>query len=268
MTSLRFLGTGWSHGVPVIGCDCPVCRTPLPRNIRRRPSVHIEHGPLSVVIDTGPDFRDQVLSFGLRHLDAVFITHQHADHVMGLDDVRRFTWTRESPLPVYADPDTLTRLRMLYPYVAPRRTAAAAAVPQVEFRPWTGTQNIGPLRFRSFPVPHGPLPCFGVRIDAPDGSIGYVPDCSSLPDAIIDILAGVDIMILNALRDTPHPSHLTLERSLYYLARISAPRSYLTHMGCPLDYYQLNDTLPPGVEMAWDGLQLHLTGQPVPHSSL
>ncbi len=257
MTALRFLGTGWSHGVPMIACSCPVCLGARPRNLRRRPSLLLEHNDLRIVIDTGPDFREQALTFGLHRLDAVFFTHSHADHVMGFDDVRRLTWCREAPLPVYADPFTRERLLTLYPYVSHQRVPGIA-VPRVSFLPWESPISIAGLRLSPIPVPHGPHPCLGIRIDSPDGSAGYVPDCSDLPKEALDRFRGVDLMILNALRDTPHPSHLTLERSLRLLRDIAAPRSFLTHMGCALDYYHLNPLLPPGIEMAWDGLHLPL----------
>ena len=145
MTRVRFLGCGWSHGVPVIGCTCEVCSNPHPRNRRRRPSIQLISGDVSVVVDVGPDFRDQALTFGIRHLDAVFITHAHADHVMGLDDIRRYTWERSSPLGIYADPDTRTRLQELLPYAAKHR-APGRGVPQIEFESWSTPVSVGPLK--------------------------------------------------------------------------------------------------------------------------
>lgn len=257
MTRLRFLGTGWSHGVPVIGCDCPVCSGRNTRNIRRRPSVQLLDDTASVVIDVGPDFRDQALSFGIDSLDAVFITHSHADHVMGLDDVRRFTWTRREPLPVWAEPSVRKRLERLYPYVAERRTPALA-VPRIHFRDWLEPVTVGALRFTAFPVPHGNLPCAGVRIDTSRGSIGYVPDCSDLPPEALKMLEGVEVMILNALRFHPHPSHLTFDRSREWLEQIGAPRSFFTHMGCPIDYEAVQPTLPDGLDLAYDGLDVEV----------
>lgn len=257
MTSFRFFGTGWSHGVPTIGCDCEVCRNAHPKNIRRRPSVHVSCGDISVVIDVGPDFRDQVLTFGLSHLDGVLITHAHADHVMGLDDIRRFTWQRDSPLDLYAAPQTLTRLQELLPYAAPSRSPGKA-VPQLTFNQWTDPVTFGPLTFTPFPVPHGDLECMGIRIDTPEGAIGYVPDCSDLPAEIRSHLRELDVMVLNALRLTPHPNHLTLDRSRELLEEIGAERSLFTHMGCPIDYLKVSPTLPPHLELAYDGLEIVL----------
>jgi phosphoribosyl 1,2-cyclic phosphate phosphodiesterase len=257
MMKLRFLGTGWSHGVPAIGCDCAVCTGNHPRNRRRRASVQLMDGDVSVVVDVGPDFRDQALTFGINTLDAVFITHQHADHVMGLDDVRRFSWLRGDALPVWAERSVLKRLEELYPYATPQ-LHAGKGVPLIDFSIWTATVKVGGMNFTPFAVPHGAIPCFGVRIDGPGGSIGYVPDCSGLPAAALGVLQGVDVMILNALRITPHPSHLSLAQSLGYLEKVGAPQSYITHMGCPLDYVRENPDLPEGIEMAWDGLVIQI----------
>ncbi|MEX2607086.1 MAG: MBL fold metallo-hydrolase [Kiritimatiellia bacterium] len=257
MTRLRFLGTGWSHGVPTLGCDCPVCTEALPRNRRLRASILLSDTSHTVVIDVGPDFREQALRANIQQLDAVFVTHQHSDHTMGLDDLRRFTWARKEPLPVWADPDTRDRLKVVYPYAAASRRPGQA-VPLVEFNSWTQPVTIGTMRFTSFPVPHGNLPCYGVRIDTPEGKIGYVPDCSDLPPEAMDHLRDLDIMILNAMRDTPHPSHLSFDQSRDCLKAIASKRSFFTHMGCSLNYHRLQPTLPDGLEMAWDGMEVEL----------
>ena len=255
--SARFLGTGWSHGVPMIGCNCEVCTTRHPRNIRRRPALQLQHHDLSIIIDTGPDFRDQVLTFGIHRVDAVFFTHEHSDHVMGFDDVRRFTWHRDTPMPVYAAPPTLTRLQSVYSYVSPVRVPGKA-VPKVAFLPWSTPVTLGPFRLQPFEVPHGDLPCRGIRIETDTHTLGYVPDCADLPPDSLAHLRGVDTMVLNALRHAPHPAHLTLERSLELLHQIGAPQSFLTHMGCDFDYPTLNPALPHGISMAYDGLEILL----------
>lgn len=252
---LRFFGTGWSHGVPTLGCECRVCTEKFPRNVRLRSSVLLDDGVKKVVVDVGPDFRTQALSYNLRQLDAVLITHQHADHVMGLDDIRRFSWIQGKPLPVWAEASVLKRLMALYPYATPQ-IEPLKAVPLIKFSVWDSVLVVGEMSFTSFEVPHGSMPCLGIRIDGPQGSIGYVPDCSGLPDEALAVLEGVDVMILNALRLDPHPSHLSLEQSLGWLEQIGAPQSYLTHMGCPIDYTVHNPQLPAGVEMAWDGLEI------------
>lgn len=207
------------------------------------------------MIDVGPDFRDQALTFGIRQLDAVFITHQHADHVMGLDDIRRFTWQREERLPIWTEPQSIDRLKTLYPYVAQDRSPNKA-VPLVEFAPWAQPVQVGNWTLTPFPVPHGDLPCVGVEIQCGTQKIGYVPDASDLPPEAKARLQGCDVMILNALRHVPHPSHLTLEQSVALLQEVGATRSFVTHMGCPLDYHVIQRELPDRIEPAKDGLIL------------
>lgn len=257
MTRLVFLGTGWSHGVPMPGCGCPVCTEPSPQNRRLRASILLSDETRTVLVDVGPDFREQALRAGIRQLDAVFVTHQHSDHTMGLDDLRRFTWSREHPLPVWADPSARDRLKVVYPYAVTTRKPGQA-VPVVEFKSWTAPVAVAGMRFTPFPVPHGNLPCYGIRIDTPDGRIGYVPDCSDLPPDAMRELQDLDLMILNAMRDTPHPSHLTFDRSRELLESIAAKRSFFTHMGCSLNYHTLQPGLPDGIELAYDGLEVEL----------
>lgn len=266
---LRFLGTGWSHGVPMLACDCPVCTGGHPRNRRRRPSVQVLSGGLTTVIDTGPDFKDQALTFGITRLDAVFITHEHADHVMGLDDVRRFTWKRAEPLPIYADAATLERLRIVYPYVTEVRVPGKA-VPKIRFTLWDGPIEVAGVRYSRLDVPHAEnMSCCGVLLESGGMKTAYLPDCNDLPGAVMDRIRGAEVIILNALRHNPHPAHLTLERSLELLTDLKPKRGYLTHMGCDFDYPALNPQLPPGIEMAYDGLRigvsssLRQSGQPL-----
>ena len=260
MTRLQFLGTGWSHGVPAIGCTCSVCTDGHPRNQRKRPSIHVESDQASLIVDIGVDFRAQVLEFGITELDSLLITHAHADHVMGIDDLRRFTWQRPTPLPIYANGPTCERLRELLPY-ALHPEAVGNAVPQITLEEWESTQSFGDLAVTPFQVPHGGIPCSGMRFDTPHGSIGYVPDCNDLPPKAKEILSGVDVMILNALRITPHPNHLTLERSQELLKELNAPVSILTHLGCPIDYRLIQPTLPESFQLACDGMIVELTSK-------
>ncbi len=258
MNQIQFLGTGWSHGVPMIGCDCRVCRERKPENVRRRSSLRLtDTDSNTIVIDVGPDFRDQAITFGIEKLDAVMITHQHADHVMGLDDIRRFTWQQPGPLTIWVEPGSLDRMNTLYPYVAQERSPAKA-VPLVEFRAWQGPVRVGAWELIPHPVPHGDLPCVGVEIRCRAFRAGYVPDASGLPNDLIAHLQGVDVMILNALRHDPHPSHLSLEQSIELLKQIGATRSFVTHMGCPLDYHTLKTELPDRIEPAKDGLVIEV----------
>lgn len=266
---LCFLGTGWSHGVPTLACDCSVCRGNHPRNRRRRPSLQVSSGGLTTVIDTGPDFRDQAMTFGITRLDAVFITHEHADHVMGLDDVRRFSWQRTEPLPIYADAATLDRLRVVYPYVTEQRVPGKA-VPKIRFTRWEGPLEVAGVRYSRLEVPHADnMSCCGVLLEADGVRAAYIPDCSDLPAEVMDRIRGAEVIILNALRNLPHPAHLTLDRSIALLQALKPVRGFVTHLGCDFDYPQLNPLLPEGIEMAYDGLRIGVSssfrqsGQPL-----
>lgn len=251
-----FMGTGWSHGVPMLACDCRVCRGGHPRNRRRRPSFLVRSRGHVSVIDTGPDFRDQAFTFGIERLDAVFITHEHADHMMGLDDVRRFTWERSEPMPIYSDEVTLARLRVVYPYVTEMRVPGKA-VPKIRFTVWDRPVVLGGVEYSRLEVPHAEnMPCCGVLMRTGSARIAYIPDCSDLPAPVMDQLRGADCIMLNALRRNPHPAHLTLERSLELLSELKPVRGILTHMSCDLDYETLNPHLPEGIEMAFDGMRI------------
>jgi phosphoribosyl 1,2-cyclic phosphate phosphodiesterase len=216
----------------------------------------VRAGGLMMVIDTGPDFKDQALTFGIDRLDAVFITHEHSDHVMGMDDVRRFTWKREEPLPIYSDPHTLERLRIVYPYVSEVRIPGKA-VPRIRFKEWLEPVTFGGVQFTSLEVPHAEeMPCCGVLIESGDLRAAYLPDCNDVPASVMDRIRGSEVVMLNALRHRPHPAHLTLERSLELLQALKPKQGFLTHMGCDFDYAEMNPTLPPGIEMAYDGLRI------------
>jgi phosphoribosyl 1,2-cyclic phosphate phosphodiesterase len=263
---LLFLGTGTSVGVPMIGCDCAVCRSADPRNRRRRTSLHVQAGGAHAIVDTPPDFREQALANDLRRLDALLFTHAHADHIFGLDDVRRFnTIQGNMAVPVYASPETLRELRRVYTYVG-RVHRPGLYRPLVEFRAIAGPFQVLPLdaarsggaglRVVPFDVVHGGDRTLGFRIEADGRAVGYVPDCQALPESAVDALRGVDVMVLDALRYTPHPTHLTVTESLSLLRRIGAGRSYLIHLGHELDHHELEKTLPATVSVSYDGLRV------------
>ena len=251
---ITFLGTGTSSGVPVIACDCPVCASPDPRNKRRRTNLYVEAAGVHVVIDTPPDFREQALTFRIPRVDAVLITHSHADHIFGLDDIRRYNTIQESVIPVYASPASCRDLNRIFDYVHNDSLPAGTYRPEVDFLDVTGPFEIGPLRIRPLGVVHGVAETLGYRIDAGGQTLGYVPDCKRMPESVVEALAGVDVMILDALRHRPHVTHFTVAESLAVLQRIRARRSFLVHMCHDLDHEQTQQGLPPGVEVSYDGL--------------
>lgn len=254
---LTFSGTGTSHGIPMIACDCPVCRSGHPRNTRRRSSLWVRDGETSVVVDTPPDFREQALTFGLRSLSAVFYTHAHADHVFGFDDIRRFSSLQKTAIPVYAGPHTLDFLKRTFAYVM-KTPLKGTTLPHIDFRAIDDVATVGGITVRALPVEHGQTETFGYLFETTTARAAYVPDCHRFPDATRAQLGTLDVMILDALRDTPHPTHLTVDESVRLLQTIGARQSYITHLGHDLDHDAVSQRLPKGIACAYDGLVLDL----------
>ncbi len=250
---LTFLGTGTSTGVPTLGCRCEVCQSPDPRDNRTRPSVLLEFNGRAVVIDTSPDFRQQALRHGLGRLDAVAFTHDHADHILGLDDVRPYYLRDKVPIPIYADEHTMGSIRRVYKYIFDQDYpygGLAKLDPHIidgPFELWG--EKLIPLQ-----VFHGNLPVLGFRF----GSAAYVTDFSTIPGSTATQLEGLDVLILDALRREPHPSHSTVEQSLNWVERLKPRRAFFTHIAHELRHEATNATLPPTVRLAYDGLSLEI----------
>jgi phosphoribosyl 1,2-cyclic phosphate phosphodiesterase len=251
---ITFLGTGTSHGVPMIACDCLTCRSDDPRDTRLRPSIHLRMvDGASILVDAGPDLRQQALTHGIRHVDAIVFTHGHADHILGLDETRRFTGHRE-PLPCYADEPTLNDIRRMFAYVFDPATPMGGGLPRLDLRRVDGPFEIGSHRVVPVPLLHGTRPILGLRF----GSFAYLTDCSRIPDESWPLLHGLDAVVLDALRVRPHPTHFSLSEAVEAALRIAARRTYFTHMCHDLAHLQTNARLPDGIELAYDGLRLEL----------
>lgn len=252
---LLFLGTGTSVGVPMIGCDCPVCRSADPRNVRRRTSLYLTAGGAHILVDTPPDFREQALTFGLRRIDALLLTHAHFDHLFGFDDIRRFNTIQGHAMPVHASPETLREVQRVFPYVG-TTSRTGLYRPLAAFHPIEGPFHAGKVRVTPVAVEHGDAHTYGFRFDCNDRGAGYVPDCHFMSEAAVAAFRGVDVMVLDALRFRPHPNHLSVDESLGLLERIGAPRSFLIHLCHDLDHAALEAQLPAGVRVSHDGLRL------------
>jgi len=250
---VTFLGTGTSHGVPMIGCDCPTCTSDDSRDTRWRPSIHIEtDGGDAILIDTGPDLRAQALRFGVRRLDAILFTHGHADHILGLDEVRRFNALQHATMPCFGDAATLDDIRRMFAYVFDPATPRGGGLPQIVLFPIAGSFCIGRQEIVPIPIFHGARPILGFRF----GVFAYLTDCSLIPDAPFSLLDWVDVLVLDALRTRPHPTHFSLDEAVRVAGRIGARRTFFTHMCHDLAHAPTNARLPEGVELAYDGLVL------------
>lgn len=248
-----FLGTGTSHGIPMIGCHCVVCRSTDPKNRRRRCSLYVQADGKYLLFDTPPDLRDQVLTFGVERVDAVFITHQHADHIFGFDDTRRFSDLQQTHIPVYGSPDTIAAMRRKFDYVD-KPSHSFGGVPRVIFTEMLHPVDVGSARITPLPVLHGIELIYGFRIEADGKRLAYIPDCSEIPEEIFPLLENLDIMILDGLRPRRHATHFSIEECVTHLQRIQAKRSFLTHLTHDSDHATLQASLPDGIEVPWDGL--------------
>ncbi len=265
-------------GVPTLGCDCPVCHSTDPRDRRLRPSILLrwsnpapasnsathsrdqalaqadEH---SVLIDTGPDFREQALACDLRTLDAVLYTHSHADHILGLDDLRPLSYLHQDrtgePIPLFVSAETRAVMEHVFSYTFSQASTYSHRA-RVALREIGTGVTLGHLRFQPIRLLHGALEIVGWRF----GPVAYLTDVSAIPEASFDQLHGLDVLILSALRHKPHPSHATVAQAVQWAQRIGARQTWLTHISHDLGHQQTNSMLPSGIQLAWDGLTLEL----------
>jgi phosphoribosyl 1,2-cyclic phosphate phosphodiesterase len=259
MSALRLtvLGSGTSMGVPTLGCSCPVCRSEDPRDRRTRSSVLLSVDGRNVVIDTSPDFRTQALREKIGRLDAVVYTHGHADHILGLDDIRPFNIHQRSEIPLYAAPDTLAILRRTFAYIF--HPNGYSTLPMIRMQPIDGPFDpfgLADNKLNLIPIParHGPLDVLGFRL----GRLAYLTDFSVLPEESKPLLGDLDVLILDALRYTPHPMHSNVEQSLALVEELRPRRALFTHIAHELGHEATNKRLPESVSLAYDGLSFEV----------
>ncbi len=250
---ITFLGTGTSTGVPVIGCRCRVCTSTDPRNQRLRPSILLEWNDRGILVDSSSDFRQQALRHRIVRLDAVLYTHGHADHVMGLDDLRIYNFRQKADLPVYGSAGTLEHLRRTFWY-AFTETQEGGGKPRLDLRPVAGPFELFGVRVDPVPLWHGDLEVFGYRI----GKFAYCTDCNRIPPASMQALDALEVLVLDALRPTPHPTHFSLPETLALLAQLRPKVAYLIHMSHDIEHLETEATLPAGIHLAYDGLVLEI----------
>jgi phosphoribosyl 1,2-cyclic phosphate phosphodiesterase len=253
--TLTFLGTGTSMGVPTLGCDCAVCTSTDPHNRRTRPSIRLAYDNRTVLIDTGPDFHAQAIREGIRRVDAVLYTHGHADHVMGFDDLRPLSFHANGNLPIYADDPTAANIERIFEYTFRKEdrypTSARVQTHRIDMTPGAGFDLFGAC-FQRIPVTHGRQEITGYRF----GSAAYLTDMSDIPAVSVPFLQDLDILIVDALRHDPHPSHSHLQKSVDIVEQLKPKRAFFTHMGHDLDHQTTNAMLPPHIRLAHDGLQI------------
>ncbi len=254
---LLFLGTGTSHGVPVVGCDCPTCNSTDPRDRRTRCSVLLGLPEGHLLIDTPPDLRIQLLRERVGRIDAVAFTHEHADHTFGLDDLRIFPKYLGHDLPVYCNRPTEARIRHVIDYAFDpiARDWPAGGVPRLDLRRIdTAPLEILGVTIRPIPLPHGRFNVLGFRV----GGVAYCTDTNGIPPASRELLANLDVLILDCLRRRPHPTHLSLDEAIAVARDLSARRTFFTHIAHDLKHDEVSRDLPPGMELAYDGLRVGL----------
>lgn len=252
---VTFLGTGTSHGVPMIGCTCATCLSADPRDTRLRPSLYVETAHAGVLVDAGPDLRQQALRHQIRRVDAILFTHGHADHILGMDDVRQFNAMQRGAMPCYGDAQTLDDIRRMFGYVFDPSTPKGGGLPRLELFTIAGPFCLGDLEVQPVPLFHGKRPILGFRL----GGLAYLTDCSRIPDEAWPLLRDLDVLVLDALRIRPHPTHFSLDEAIDVAKRIDARQTFFTHMCHDLKHADTCAALPPRLTLAHDGLALDLS---------
>ncbi|HYO83116.1 MAG TPA: MBL fold metallo-hydrolase [Bryobacteraceae bacterium] len=252
--TITVLGSGTSMGVPTLGCDCKVCTSSDVRDSRLRPSIMVQSEGRTVLVDTTPDFRQQALRESIHRIDAILFTHAHADHIMGLDDVRPINLKQKGAIPLYGPPEALATIRQAFAY-AFENVNHESTVPRLELRP-VGLERFDAagITFEALMLHHGKGRVYGYRF----GDCAYLTDHSDIPAETLERLHGLDVLFLDALRHKPHPTHTTLSQALKYVEELKPNRAFFTHISHDLPHDRTESTFPEGVHLAYDGLRIHV----------
>lgn len=261
-----FLGTGTSTGVPMIGCDCPVCKSENPHNRRLRSSIYLSAGDLKILVDTSPDFREQALCHNIRKVDALFITHAHVDHLFGLDDIRRINTIQNASIPVWSSPEAIKDIHRIFSYVFVDSVPGTFR-PKLETHPFDSTLELTQTNGESllvtpFDVVHGWARTFGYRFDYSGKHFAYIPDCHELPESSMAQLKNLDCLVIDALKYTDHPTHFSVEEALQVITAVSPKKAFLTHISHRIDHEAITQKLSESglgyIKPAYDGLKLEI----------
>ena len=253
---VTFLGTGTSHGIPMIGCDCPVCRSDNPRNKRLRPSVYIENDGHCLLIDATPDFRAQALRSNIRRIDAVLMTHTHADHVLGLDDLRVFCQQPKTKMPIYGSPHSIDTIRHMFSYACTDKPEWPG-LPRFELHTVEANQSfeVSGTTIRALPLSHGRMTVFGFLLER---DVAYITDCKTVPPEVVEAIRGVPLLVLDALRHREHPTHLTIHEACAVAEQVGAGLTLFTHLCHEVEHEAVESALPTRVRVAYDGMQMEV----------
>jgi phosphoribosyl 1,2-cyclic phosphate phosphodiesterase len=250
---ITFLGTGTSHGVPVIACDCEVCKSDNSKNKRMRTSIHIKSDHYSLLIDTPPEMRLELIKNNIKNVDSVLMTHAHADHIMGFDDIRALNWFQGKEMPVYGDRKTLNHIKRVFPYIFSEENPGGG-VPQVILKEIEKEQTFKDLQVRAVPIYHGDNKILAYRIN----NFAYLTDCSKIPASSIKLLEGIEYAAVDALRFEEHPTHMSVDQAIELIDSLNLKHGYLTHISHRLEHKKLNDYLPEHISAAYDGLVINI----------